>query len=389
MRRFQTAILTVVLVAFAAILPPAIAQYIPDKLFVSPYVSEGNPGSTLHITGSLVDPVGPTDFYGLTPIPNQFVIDESNIFGPSTGFSRNSHLALFTRAGETGGEFGHAFQRSEAWDISYDMKIETPNPTPRKEAGFFFQSPNGESMFIASSNAGHFTDGPGEIATVFPRVIPEYNFSSSGGLLGDYSSNQAIDAADYTIWRDTLGSDTDFHANGNNEGASEDFIDMADYDTWKAGFGKTAASGTTYTVGDTINMRMIYTPPETDPLIPFSQSNPGANVVTPGTMEYLVRINDGPILTSEPIDFPIWDEENPLKSWRGIPNGTFISVRVQNLSLANVAPDSSKVTFSNFDFDGPSPGAGTAVPEPGTIGLFAAGSFVAILYSWGRRRSAI
>lgn len=391
MRRFQTASLTIVLVTFAAILTPAIAQYIPDKLFVSPYVREGNPGSTLHITGSLVDPVGPVDFYGLTPIPNQFVIEETNIFGPATGFSRNHHLALFARASETGdNEFGHAFQRSEGWDISYDMKIETPNPTPRKEAGLFFQSPNGESMFIATSNAGHFTDGPGAISTVFPNVIPEYNFSSAGGLLGDYNNNLAIDAADYTIWRDTLGSDTDFRANGNNEGVSEDFIDMADYDTWKAGFGKTAASGATYTVGDTINMRMVYTPPETDPLIPFDQSNPGTNVVTPGTMEYLIKINDGPVLTSEPIDFPIWDEENPLKSWRGIPNGTFISLQVQNLSLANVAPDSSKVTFSNFDFDGPSPGvgAGTAVPEPGTVGLFAVGSFVAILYSWGRRRSA-
>lgn len=389
----RTALVSLGILAGSVLLStPAAAQYIPDKFWVSPYATENNPGSTLHITGSLVDPVGPLDAYALTPIPNELVIEETDIFGPTTGFSRNSHLAFFTRASETGNNaFGHAFQRSEGWDISFDMKIETPNPTPRKEAGFFFQSPNGDSMFIASSNAGHFTDGPGEITTVFPRVIPEYNFSNPGGvLLGDYNNNQAIDAPDYTIWRDTLGSTTDFRANGNNEGASEDFIDMADYDTWKAGFGQTSGGGINYAVGDTINMRMIYTPPEIDPMIPFDQSNPGSNVMTPGTMEYLISINGGPVITSEPIDFPVWDEEFPLKSWRGIPNGTFISVRVQNLSLADVAPDSSKVTFSNFDFDGsPGSGVGGTVPEPGTIGLFAAGSIVAILYSWRRSWSAV
>jgi hypothetical protein len=352
---------------------------------VTPYLNEQNPGSTLHITGSPVDPVTVFDQFALTPIPNPFVIDESNIFGPATGFSRNSHFAYFTRASETGANaLGHKFQRDESWDISYDMKIETPNPTPRKEAGFFFQAGGQDSMFIATSNAGHFTDGPGEITTVFPNVIPNFNFSGGEGLLGDYNNDRAINAADYTIWRDTLGSETDFRANGNNLGDSENFIDMADYETWKAGFGNTGEEGIKYNVGDTIRMRMIYTPPETDPLIPFDVINPGKNVITPGTMEYLISLNGGPEISSEPQEFPIWDEENPLKSWRGIPNNTLISVRVQNLSLANVAPDSAKVTFSNFDFDGPGPGSGATVPEPSTAGLLAAGAAAVILVS-GRR----
>ena len=39
------------------------------------------------------------------------------------------------------------------------------------------------------------------------------------GVPGDYNANGTVDAADYTIWRDTLGSTTDLRANGDNTGA--------------------------------------------------------------------------------------------------------------------------------------------------------------------------
>jgi hypothetical protein len=60
---------------------------------------------------------------------------------------------------------------------------------------------------------------------------------------GDYNGNGAVDAADYTIWRDTLGSTTDLRANGDNTGASAGKIDQADYLFWKANFGTHAGSG--------------------------------------------------------------------------------------------------------------------------------------------------
>ena len=39
-------------------------------------------------------------------------------------------------------------------------------------------------------------------------------------LPGDYNINGVVDAADYTVWRDTLGSRTDLRADGDNTGAS-------------------------------------------------------------------------------------------------------------------------------------------------------------------------
>jgi thermolabile hemolysin len=58
-------------------------------------------------------------------------------------------------------------------------------------------------------------------------------------LPGDFNRDGIVDAADYTVWRDSLGSTTNLAADGNGSGA----IDAGDYDVWKANFGRTAGSG--------------------------------------------------------------------------------------------------------------------------------------------------
>ena len=60
---------------------------------------------------------------------------------------------------------------------------------------------------------------------------------------GDYGGDGIVDAADYTIWRDTLGSTVDLRANGDIAGASAGKIDQADYNFWKSHFGTHVGSG--------------------------------------------------------------------------------------------------------------------------------------------------
>ena len=58
----------------------------------------------------------------------------------------------------------------------------------------------------------------------------------SSGVEGDYSENGTVDAADYIIWRDTLGSFADLRADGDGSGV----VDRADYDYWRERFGNSS-----------------------------------------------------------------------------------------------------------------------------------------------------
>ena len=56
--------------------------------------------------------------------------------------------------------------------------------------------------------------------------------------VGDYNFDGVVDAADYTVWRDSLGSTTIADADGNGDGT----VDQADYDLWANAMSAPAAS---------------------------------------------------------------------------------------------------------------------------------------------------
>jgi hypothetical protein len=64
-------------------------------------------------------------------------------------------------------------------------------------------------------------------------------------LPGDYNHNNVVDAADYTIWRDSLGQTGEgLAADGTGyQGLPDGVVDQRDYDLWKSHFGDTANSG--------------------------------------------------------------------------------------------------------------------------------------------------
>jgi hypothetical protein len=63
-------------------------------------------------------------------------------------------------------------------------------------------------------------------------------FAQWMGFYGDYNNNNVIDAADYTVWRATLGSSTILAADANQSG----IVDPVDYVIWKQNFGNVFVS---------------------------------------------------------------------------------------------------------------------------------------------------
>jgi hypothetical protein len=61
----------------------------------------------------------------------------------------------------------------------------------------------------------------------------EFEVLDGTSLAGDYNSDLSVDAADYVVWRKTLGSTNDLRADGSGNG----IVDEADHAVWQANFG--------------------------------------------------------------------------------------------------------------------------------------------------------
>lgn len=112
----------------------------------------------------------------------------------------------------------------------------------------FFDEAGGRIIYFEGTYAETFSGNPTptplydynqmmfrlDLSTI-PALFPR--------LVGDYNLDGVVDATDYLVWRNTLGSTADLRANGDNEGASWAVIDAADYLAWKNNFGATLPMG--------------------------------------------------------------------------------------------------------------------------------------------------
>lgn len=96
------------------------------------------------------------------------------------------------------------------------------------------------TVLTASSITNHGLALAGPAANLFSLMVGSSSVilrAIAAGVPGDYNQNGTVDAADYTVWRDLLGSETSL-PNDDTAGVGAD-----DYARWKTHFGESAASG--------------------------------------------------------------------------------------------------------------------------------------------------
>lgn len=89
-------------------------------------------------------------------------------------------------------------------------------------------------IHFTSWTTGHESSQPGFAYVRGAPPAPE--------TTGDYNGNHVVDAADYTIWRDTLGLSADPPGSG-ADGMPDGIIDELDYAFWKEHFGENVPGG--------------------------------------------------------------------------------------------------------------------------------------------------
>ncbi|WP_442483682.1 SMP-30/gluconolactonase/LRE family protein [Aeoliella sp. SH292] len=68
---------------------------------------------------------------------------------------------------------------------------------------------------------------------------------------GDFNGDGTVNLADYTVWRDLLGSNSTLNGNGEESDTSANLVDAADYTLWKNDFGNglgSSSGGTTTSI---------------------------------------------------------------------------------------------------------------------------------------------
>jgi arabinogalactan endo-1,4-beta-galactosidase len=224
----------------------------------------------------------PQYFYGNIQNPSlgnvtDFDIEGVDYYPTSTNLATTMQTNLNTLA-----ETNYAsYQGDQSLPMKKIMLLETNSPYQNinnvGDANQFPKTPAGQQLEFQTVNNIIYNlphgDGEGTLWWYPEGVVPGANYNSGLTALfdsgnsacngsgtnhcalpamnvmnflltpGDYNHDGIVNAADYTIWRDTLGSTTDLRADGNGDG----MIDQADYDYWvnhfTSGGAGAAASG--------------------------------------------------------------------------------------------------------------------------------------------------
>lgn len=159
---------------------------------------------------------------------HRYVSDNHNYSGPASG---NFHNTFHTYAVE----WEPTRLRFYVDDVlHYTVTETTASPPESQNNRPIFEFP--KYMILNLAVGGHFGGNP-DGTTVFPQtMLVDYVrvWKLQTGVAGDYNGDSVVDAADYAVWRDSMGQNgIGLPADGSGNGS----VGQEDYDLWKANFG--------------------------------------------------------------------------------------------------------------------------------------------------------
>ena len=184
---------------------------------------------------------------GNTALNNILISDHSfrgaiDISADSLAGLTSNYNAVTSRLTPNG---GNTIQTLAQWQSSTGQDM---NSLVATSANLFVNPAGGDYRLLTTSpakNAGTSQLAPPADFDGLPRKagaafdIGAYEF---GALAGDYNRDGAVTAADYVLWRKTVGSIVTRYASADGSGSGT--IDYPDYLRWRADFGALAAAGT-------------------------------------------------------------------------------------------------------------------------------------------------
>jgi hypothetical protein len=196
------------------------------------------PGATLSITES-IPLIYPADPAGTDPMVKLPIADwhESMVGGDASPFvqwdTQSSDTNISARIGSEGfpinGRVNFSADGRTVW-FNFD-------PISIPTQGALASTPVTLDISKDVVWSGPVLD-PIPFAQHLDILVSEY--PATPDVVGDYNHNGIADAADYTVWRDSLGqTGIGLAADGDNNHV----VDAADYNIWKSNFGLTAGSG--------------------------------------------------------------------------------------------------------------------------------------------------
>lgn len=200
----------------------------------------------------------PTDGSGSTPTPvtgtYRVAVPIRSLAGSSTHFQLPAteesgssmsgsigHVIASLGAPVISIDFGGGYGDAESIEVLFDgMRVVADARDP---FDFSEYVPEGVQSFIVKHNGSVMPDelpfsiafGAGDLVDLHVGVVTPATW-------GDYNADGIVDAADYTVWRDLLGSEglaAYEGADSNGDGV----VDVADFETWKASFGESWLPG--------------------------------------------------------------------------------------------------------------------------------------------------